>query len=239
MSISSVLPALMASALALSACDKVDKAFDERVHAYLLAHPEVIQEAIDKLQAKQDAQAAALAKQAIVQNRQAIERDPRDFVANPDGKITVTEFYDYRCPHCVNAAPAVLSIIHDSPDVRFVFKEFPIFGPVSEKAAAGAIAVKRAGGDYLGVYRDYMAARPLDEAAIDRTIRAHGVDPDSLKPAALPADIAAQLLSVRRLAMDLAIDGTPAFIIGSSNTESALSLEHLQALVAAARKEQG
>src|SRR6202000_1390385 len=112
------------------ACSKSDQAFDTRVHDYIISHPEVIQEAIAKLQAKQDAEAATQAKAAIAQHRQALERDPRDFVANPGGRITVTEFYDYRCPHCINAAPAVLKIIHDQPDVRFVFKEFPIFGDV-------------------------------------------------------------------------------------------------------------
>src|SRR5665213_2974052 len=70
--------------------------------------------------------------------------------------------------------------VHDNPDVRFVFKEFPIFGAVSEKAAAGAIAVKKAGGDELGLYRDLMAARPLDETSIDPILRAHHVDPASL-----------------------------------------------------------
>lgn len=211
------LPAVIAGvlAVALAGCGKAaDQGFDERVHAYLLAHPEVIQEAIDKLQQKQEAEAAVQARQAIAQNRQALEHDPRDFVANPNGKITVTEFYDYRCPHCVNAAPAVESLIRDNPDVRFVFKEFPIFGATSERAASGAIAVKRAGGDYVGLYRDFMAARPLDEAAIDRILAAHGVTDAMLQDAALKRDATAQLADVRRLAIGLGIEGTPAFVIG-------------------------
>jgi protein-disulfide isomerase len=218
MSLSRILPAVIAGvlAMALAGCGKADQAFDNRIHAYLLAHPEVIQEAIDKLQEKQQAQAAAQAKQAIAQNRQALERDPRDFVANPNGKITVTEFYDYRCPHCANAAPAVVSLIHDSPDVRFVFKEFPIFGATSEKAAAGAIAVKRAGGDYVGLYHDFMAARPLDDAAIDRILAAHGVTPATLDDPSLKAAAAAQLSDVRRLAIGLGIEGTPAFVVGDT-----------------------
>src|SRR5580698_1841724 len=134
---------LIACAVALAACDRSDKAFDDRVHAYLVKHPEVIQEAADALQKKQQIRAAAMTEAAIGQSRQALERDPRDFVANPNGKITVTEFYDYRCPHCINAAPAVLKMIKTQPDVRFVFKEFPIFGDVSEHAALGALAVKR------------------------------------------------------------------------------------------------
>jgi protein-disulfide isomerase len=234
MSISSLLPALMASALALSACDKSDKAFDTRVHAYLLAHPEVVQEALDKLQAKQDAEDAAKAKQALATSRQAIEHDPRDFVANPNGKITVTEFYDYRCPHCVNAAPKVVSLIQSDPDVRFVFKEFPIFGAASDRAATAAIALKRSGGDYVGLYRDFMAARPLDDAAIDRILTAHGVTPASLEDPTLKTQAAEQLADVRRLAISLGIQGTPAFVIGDTIVPGE-DLDAVRAAIAAAR----
>ncbi|MDR3512290.1 MAG: DsbA family protein [Caulobacteraceae bacterium] len=231
------LPAAIAGvlALALAGCSKADQTFDERVHAYILAHPEVIQEAIDKLQQKQEAEAASQAKLAIAKNRQAIEHDPRDFVANPNGKITVTEFYDYRCPHCVNAAPAVESLIKDNPDVRFVFKEFPIFGATSEKAAAGAIAVKRAGGDYVGLYHDFMGARPLDDAAIDRILAAHGVTAATLQDATLKTEAATQLADVRRLAIGVGIEGTPAFIIGDTMVPG----EDMDAVRAAIKAQRG
>jgi protein-disulfide isomerase len=231
-----LLPALAACALALAACQKNDdQAFDARVHTYLIAHPEVIQEAMTKLQEKQDAATAAQAKLAIDQYRQALERDPRDFVANPNGAITVTEFYDYRCPHCINAAPAVLSIIHDNPDVRFVFKEFPIFGAVSEKAAAAAIEVKKTGGDELGLYRDLMAARPLDENTIDPILRAHHIDPASLDASPLKQDTTAQLQSVRELATNLGVQGTPAFIVGGTMIPGD-DTNALQAAITTARK---
>ena len=235
MPVSNAVPLLLASALALAGCGKSDKAFDDKVHAYLLAHPEVVQEAIDRLQAKQQAQAAAQAKVAIAQNRQAIEHDPRDFVANPNGKVTVTEFYDYRCPHCVNAAPAVVSLIQQNPDVRFVFKEFPIFGAASDRAAAAAIAVKQAGGDYVGLYRDFMAARPLDDAAIDRILQAHGVAPAKLDDPAFKAAAATQLADVKRLAITtLGIEGTPAFIIGDTLIPGE-DMDAVRAAVTAAR----
>ena len=97
-----------AASVALAGCGRAqDSGFDNKVHAYLLAHPEVIEEAVQKLQENKDQKAALKAKAALKESRQALERDPRDFVANPSGKITVTEFYDYRCPHCINAAPAV------------------------------------------------------------------------------------------------------------------------------------
>src|SRR5438067_5622143 len=139
------LAAAAVGLLTLAGCDYApvsDKVFGERVRAYLVRHPEVLQEVSDALQAKREAQmrteldASVMKSQKLVPTyRQAIENDSRDFVANPQGKVTVTEFYDYRCPHCINIAPKVLDLIRDSPGVRVVFKEMPIFGPRSEHAA--------------------------------------------------------------------------------------------------------
>jgi len=207
---------LIVAAMALAACGDNDQAFDNRVHAYLLSHPEVIQEVEAKLQARQQAQADAAAMALIDSHRQAIERDPRDFVANPGGKITLTEFYDYRCAHCINIAPGVLSLIQANPDLRVVFKEFPIFGDASERAATAALAVKQAGGDYLGVYHDFMNARPLDEAAIEQILKAHGVDPAVADQPKFKDAADQQLADVRKLAIALGIEGTPAFVIGDT-----------------------
>jgi protein-disulfide isomerase len=226
---------LAACSLGLAACHKggEDRAFDDKVHAYLVAHPEILQEMEIKLQAKAQADTVQRAKMVIRQDRQQIERDPSDYVANPNGKITVTEFYDYRCPHCSNMAPAVISLIHDNPDVRFVFKEFPIFGATSEKAAAGALAVKAAGGDYLGLYHDFMETKAMEDADIDRILKAHGVDPSSL---ALGPDspTMAHLTKVKQLAVGLGIEGTPTFIVGDAMIPGE-DPEGLKGAVAAAR----
>jgi protein-disulfide isomerase len=229
---------LAAAAVALAGCDRSDRAFDDRVHAYLLSHPEVIQEAVNALQKKEQVRATAQNQVAIGQSRAALERDPRDFVANPNGKITMTEFYDYRCPHCVNAAPAVLKIIKDNPDVRVVFKEFPIFGADSDTAAAAAIAVKQAGGDYLGVYADFMAARPLNADAVQRILSAHGVDPARLQQAAFQKNASDQLLATRHLAIRLGLEGTPAFIVGDTVIPGE-DMDAVRAAINAARARKG
>jgi len=99
----------LAALLSLTACQKAeDVAFGQKVRAYLLAHPEVIEEAVQKLQEKKQVEAANIAKVGLVKHRDALERDPRDFVANPNGKITVVEFFDYRCGYCKVSAPEVL-----------------------------------------------------------------------------------------------------------------------------------
>jgi protein-disulfide isomerase len=186
------------------------------VRAYLLSHPEVLQEVSQRLDAKLAADQVSDQRRAealLPSLRPAIERDPRDFVANPNGRITVTEFYDYRCPHCANAAPKVLSLIHDNPDVRFVFKEMPIFGPTSEHAARAALAVRKDGGDSLGLYQAFMSARPLQDEVIDRTAREKGARPQDLSPTAA-APLNAQLADTTALFTRLSLGGTPAFIVG-------------------------
>ncbi len=161
-------------------CQKADAGFDAKVKAYLMAHPDDLRAAIDNMQAKEEAAEEAAADQkaraALPSLRAALEHDPRDFVANPSGKVTVTEFYDYRCPHCINIAPKVVGLIRSRPDVRFVFKEMPIFGPTSEHAARAAFAARTQGKDYVGLYEAFMGARPLDDAAIDRIAASKGVD---------------------------------------------------------------
>ncbi len=129
----------------------------------------------------------------------------------------------------------MVQLIQTNPDVRVVFKEFPIFGPTSERAAAGAIAVKKAGGDYLGVYHDFMAARPLDVAAIDAILRTRGVDPAKLDQPELKAAATQQLTDVRNLAIALDIQGTPAFIVG----DTLIPGEDLAAVKAAIEKARG
>ena len=135
-----VLAALCASTLALAACDRTgDDAFGEKVRAYLLEHPEVIEEAVQKLGEKREIEAAQAATSAIETHRAALERDPRDFVANPNGTITVTEFFDYRCGYCKIAATEMASIIEENPNVQVVFKEFPIFGEQYDETEANLL----------------------------------------------------------------------------------------------------
>jgi protein-disulfide isomerase len=224
----------LALALSLAGCQKTDdEAFGKRVHAYLMAHPEVVEEAARKLQQNRLAEADAVARTAIAKHRAEIERDPRDFVANPDGKVTVVEFFDYRCGYCKLAAPEVLKIIQDNPDVRFVFKEFPIFGDVSDRAAK--IALTGPGkAKALALYQDWMSEKALDDDAIDRHLVAAGLDPQAARKAADAPEIAKQIADVRALAVALKIEGTPAFVVGDTLIPGA-DMGALRAAIAMAR----
>jgi protein-disulfide isomerase len=206
--------------LSLGGCQRDDAGFDAKVKAYLMAHPDELRAAIDNMQARDEAAAEAAADQkaraALPSLRSALERDPRDFVANPNGKLTVTEFYDYRCPHCVNIAPKVVGLIRSRQDVRFVFKEMPIFGAISEHAARAAFAAKQQGKDYVGLYEAFMGDRALDDAAIDKIAASKGVDVARMNaPATLAAD-AQQLSDVSDLFKALGFEGTPGFVVGKT-----------------------
>lgn len=211
-----LIAAAALAALAIAGCSKAnDAAFGQRVRAYLLEHPEVIQEAAQKLQEKQVAEAAKASTDAIQKYRAQLERDPRDIVINPAGKVTVVEFFDYRCGYCKLAAPEVVKILEQNPDVRFVFKQFPIFGEVSDTAAKVALT-PAARPKALALYKTWMAEKALDETTLDRDLQAAGVDPAAARKAAEDPAIQRQILDTRALANNLKIEGTPAFVVGDT-----------------------
>ena len=214
------------------------KLFDKGVHDYIVHHPEVLMEAQEAWSKKQDEQLAQRAKAVIRARRSEIFSDPRDpFVGPANAKVTVVQFFDYRCPHCkAEAAPAVLDLIRKYPDVKFVFKEWPIFGAPSQSAARAALGTWQAApGKYLGVYRALMGERDIDQAAVDRVLQAQGLDAASTEALGATPRTARQMADVERLAVDLNAGGTPAFIIGDTMVPGA-RMEQVEALIQKGRK---
>lgn len=191
-----------------------DAAFGRRVHAYLLAHPEVIQEAVQALDARQSAEAAAHAGEAIRSHAQALTADARDpVVGNVHGAKTVVEFFDYRCPYCKVAAPQLPAFLAKHPDVRLVYKEFPILSEASEHAARAALAAARQG-KYGPVHLALMKLPTLTDAAIEQTLRENGVDLFRAKADAASPAVTRQLDETHALAAAIGANGTPSFIVG-------------------------
>jgi protein-disulfide isomerase len=220
--------------LALSACtaDASDDAFGAKVRTYLLEHPEVLEEALLKLQEKKTLAEAEGVGKALVANRKALVADPRDpVIGDPKAPITVVEFFDYRCGYCKAVAPEVLALVQQNKDVRLVLKEMPILSPQSEQAARLALAAAKQG-KYPAVHRALMSERALDEAAMTRIAQANGVDMAKADAAAINAHIA----DVHKLAEALRVTGTPAFIVGDQVIAGA-DVEALKAAIAAARSQ--
>ncbi len=233
-----LLAALLLAALPSAGCSAEptsDKAFGERVRAYLLDHPEVLKEALAKLQSKEDAQEAATARQAISDHRAALERDGRDAVGgNPTGSVTVTEFFDYRCPYCKVAAPALPAFLKAHPSVRLVYKEFPILSQSSEDAAKLALAAKLQG-RYEPVHQAFMKSPVLDAATTEAILRDNGVDVARAKADAAGPAITKQVEEVRTLARTMGVNATPTFIVGDKLSNGWAPEELDAAIKAAAR----
>jgi protein-disulfide isomerase len=197
--------------------------------------------------AKQDADKVAKAKPLIHSHASEIFNDPRDaFVGPKDAKVTVVQFFDYRCPHCkAEAAPGVLAMIKKHPDVKFVFKELPIFGGPSQAAARTAIGVWRTDPQaYIKVYADMMADADLDEgvndpkgvaamkASVMAILKKNGLDAQKVDDVAGSPAADMQLASVQKLAAELGIDGTPGFIVGDTLITGA-DMDKVEALIKA------
>ena len=209
---------------------------EQIVREYLLEHPELLIEVMNKLDEKQIAERAAEAKKIIAENRKALDDDGYSFVAgNPKGDVTVIEFFDYNCVYCRHTRPNVLALIEADPNVRVVLKEFPILGPASETAARAAMA-SVAQGKYWDYHNKMLGAEEkMDEARIYALAQEAGLDVERLKRDMAAPAIEEHIKEIYGLAEKLRIDGTPTFIIGDTLVSSAQTLDELKEHVAAAR----
>jgi protein-disulfide isomerase len=211
-------------------------AIEKLVHDYLLNHPEVLVQALQKAQADADAQQTTDAKSAIEANKTQLINDPASPVlGNPAGDVTLVEFFDYRCPYCKAVAPTLEGLIKADPKLRVVMKEFPILGPGSLFAARVALVAAK-----HGKYADFHAAMYQLKGAFndDTTLsvaEAVGLDPAMVKKEMAAPEIDAQLKSNIDLAKAIGVDGTPAFIAGDTLVPGAVDLDGLKQLIASAR----
>jgi len=219
---SAIFYQLTVSAAPLSAADKTQ--IQEVVRKYLNEKPEVIVEALQGMQRKQYQEAEKTVKktqQVAAQFAEALFRQANDPIAgNPKGTITVTEFFDYQCPHCVEMTPVITEIVKANPNVRIVYKEFPIRGPMSELASRVALAANKQG-KYVEFQHALMeSGQPLTEANIYKIAAQVGLNVDQIKKDVKDSSIEKQLKANYKLAQDLKLFGTPAFFIGKTDVTS-------------------
>jgi len=215
-----VVMGVTAQAADMSAVQK--KQVQEVVRDYLVQNPDVIIQALQVYQQKQMDQAKKTIQKtqdSSPQYADALFHQASDPVAgNPNGKITVVEFFDYQCPHCVEMTPVIDALIKSNPEVKIVFKEFPIRGAVSELATKAALAAKEQG-KYFEMHKGLMESKqePLTEEAIYKIAQSIGLDVDKLKTAMKSDNVAQQVKANYKLAQQLELLGTPAFFIAKSN----------------------
>jgi protein-disulfide isomerase len=214
-------------------------AFRDEVRAYLLENPEVIMEAMQVLQDRQDNAAEARDQSVLSSNSEFIYNDPNSWVGgNPDGDITVVEFMDYRCGYCRKAYSEVANLVKSDGNIRFVVKEFPILGDDSIASSRFAIAVRLLHGDgaYEAVHDELIALRGApDPETLGRLAVKLGYDAKPVLDKMGSLEVTNIIAANHEIAGQLNITGTPTFVVGKTLLRGYLPEEDMKAVVAEAR----
>jgi protein-disulfide isomerase len=215
------------------------EAIEALVRQYLLEHPEVVVEALHRYEQQQQAAEAKRQAAAIVALADQLTADPRDpVIGNPDGDVTLVEFFDYRCGFCKRMTGVLTQLVDEDPNLRVVMKEFPILSRESGQAARAALAGLRQG-KYEAFHFALMEGGALTDDEILAIAASVGLDTDELQDAMQDPAIGAALRDNLALAEKIGITGTPAFIVGNTMIPGAVSIEELRAKIAAARAKSG
>lgn len=190
-------------------------AIEAIIKDYLLTNPEILYEVQTALELKMEKQQAEKTKAAIAKNAKDIYRHPEAPVAgNPDGDITVVEFFDYNCGYCKRGFSDIAKLIKADPKVRVVFKEFPILSADSEKAAIVALAARQQG-KYWDVHQKLLSTRGrATEASAMKAAEEAGADMAKLKADMKSDAVKDEIARVKELAKSMGINGTPHFLVG-------------------------
>lgn len=213
------------------------QAIEKIVRDYIHDNPEIVIEAIELWRTKQRASASERTRSAVANNRTALFDDPNAPTAgNLKGDVTIVEFFDYRCPYCKRSMPGFMRMVKEDGNIRIVFKEFPILGPISRVAARAALAANEQG-KYFAFHKALMAAKvALTERVIYIIAASAGLDVTRLKKDMKAPAIDRDLARNFALANKLGIRGTPAFVVGKELVPGAIDAAGLKRLVAKSRK---
>lgn len=208
----------------------VDRTATETVvRDYILANPEILPEAMRRLQAKEAGKAVAANRAAIV--------DPFSgaIAGNPNGDVSVVAYLDYACGFCRASLPAISGLIASDPNVRIVYRELPILSRDSRTAAEWALAAALQ--DKFKPFHDALyAAGRVDAGSIEAAARTAGLDLNAARAAIASPQIAGEIERNLKTASVLGFSGTPSWVVGDQVLGGAQTLPALQAAVAEARK---
>jgi protein-disulfide isomerase len=207
------------------------------MHDYLVAHPEVVMEAVNALQAKEDQQKADKQTASVKSHRKDLfEVTDGTVIGNPKGDVTMVEFFDYNCGYCKAMFPAMMDTLKQDGKVRLIMKEFPILGPSSITASRAALASRKQG-KYNELHLALLGHKgSLTDDTVYQIAKDTGLDMDKLKKDMEDPAVAQIINKNRALAQDLDIEGTPALVIGDTLVPGAIGKDKLVELVKQARK---
>ncbi|UZD90841.1 DsbA family protein [Cognatishimia activa] len=187
------------------------------VYEAILENPEIIMEAVRLLEERQLQEQQSAAAAILQSERFKLEQDPNAIVlGNPEGDVTVVEFFDYNCPYCRRAMPEVDSLIERDPNVRLVYREWPILGEGSVFAARAALAARK-----QGKYEEFHIAMMgmkgrAEETTVLRIARDVGLDVDQLRRDMESPEVEEHIQTSMELSNALGFSGTPSFVIGEA-----------------------
>jgi protein-disulfide isomerase len=229
------LTALLATPAMAEMTAEERTALRDEMRAFLLENPEVLVEAMNALQAREDANAAARDAEMLAANRDAIINDGVSWVGgNPNGDITLVEFMDYRCGYCRKAHEEVAALVAGDTNIRLVLKELPILGPESLLASQFAIAVQQLHGpdaykqahDALITLQADITLETLANLASDL-----GLDPAPVMARMEGAEVRAVIEANHSLAGVMEVNGTPTFVLGDTVLRGYLPLDEMRQMV--------
>jgi protein-disulfide isomerase len=194
------------------------------VRRYLLTHPEVVTEAIERLRDRETAK-------LVAPNRAAIETPVGSaWAGDPKGDVTLVEYFDYNCGYCRASLPVLAALLKADPHLRVVYRELPVLAESSHDAALASLAAAHQG-KFAAFHDALYAEGPVSAASIAAAAHRTGVT----LPAAPSTADEAELVANVRMARQLGMTGTPSWVVGDRVLIGAQPLDQLQAAVAAAR----
>ncbi len=202
----------------------------------ILENPEIIFEAVAVLEERERAAQAAGVSALLEQQGDLLRNDPNaPVLGSPDGDVTVIEFFDYNCPYCKQVMPEVQTLIDGDPNVRVVYREWPILGEGSVFAARAALAA-RVQGKYEAFHWALMGQRGrIEEPVVLRIAADVGLDIDQLLRDMDAPEVDEHIATSNTLASSLGFSGTPSFVIGDTLIPGFVEAAVLEQSVADAR----
>jgi len=207
---------------------------------YIIAHPEVLQEAMAELEKKQAVADAEKARTAVKSHSDALFNSPRAVtLGNPQGDVTFVEFFDYNCGYCKRAMADMLELMGKDPKLKVVLKEFPVLGQGSVEAAQVAVAVRmqdKNGKKYLEFHQKLLSGRgQADKTRALAVAKEIGLDMARLDKDLKSEEVTESIAESMKLAEALGLNGTPSYVIGRDVVVGAVGLTALGDKIKAAR----
>ncbi|MGD9912809.1 MAG: DsbA family protein [Rhizobiaceae bacterium] len=208
------------------------------VREYLLANPEILLEVQQALDTKQKEEQRVAQTEIIKSAKDEIFASPHDgIIGNPNGKVTIVEFYDYNCGYCKRAQQDMLDLVAADSDLRFVLKEFPILGPDSQKAHVVAQAFMKLHPEKYEEYHNRLIVEPgrAGEESAMKLALDMGADETKMREQMKDPSIQEAFAKTYELAQKLSITGTPSYVVGNEVVFGALGRDVLAEKIETAR----